>query len=71
MLRIRTNHPNDAAAHLNLGILHDLYLGDGKRALDQTALDALLQYGLMLVDAIDADLARSASGTSRAAPATA
>ena len=26
--------PNYAAPHLNLGILHDLYLWDGKRALD-------------------------------------
>jgi len=26
--------PHDASAHLNLGILHDLYLGDGKRALE-------------------------------------
>ncbi|HEV7912939.1 MAG TPA: tetratricopeptide repeat protein, partial [Albitalea sp.] len=27
--------PNYAAAQLNLGILHDLYLSDGKRALEQ------------------------------------
>jgi hypothetical protein len=45
--------------------------GDRPSALDSAALDALLQYGLLLVDAIDAELSRSASDRSRAAPATA
>ena len=45
--------------------------GDTAAALDPAALDALLQFGLMLVDAIDADLARSATRRSDAAPAVA
>jgi hypothetical protein len=45
--------------------------GDTAGALDPTALDALLQFGLMLVDAIDADLARPAHRRSDPAPATA
>jgi hypothetical protein len=45
--------------------------GDLPSALSPAALDALLQYGLMLVDAIDADLARRAADRSRAAPTTA
>jgi hypothetical protein len=35
--------------------------GDTPAALDPAALDALLQFALTLVDAIDADLARTAS----------
>jgi uncharacterized membrane protein YtjA (UPF0391 family) len=45
--------------------------GDTAAVLDPAALDALLQFGLMLVDAIDADLARPASRRSDAAPAVA
>ncbi|MGZ4246489.1 MAG: M28 family peptidase [Solirubrobacteraceae bacterium] len=45
--------------------------GDTARALDPAALDALLQFGLTLVDAIDADLARPATRRSDAAPAAA
>ncbi len=45
--------------------------GDIPAALDPAALDALLQFALTLVDAIDADLARGATDRSTAAPATA
>jgi hypothetical protein len=44
---------------------------DLPRAIDPAAPDALLHYALTLVDAIDADLARHASGRSAAAPAAA
>ena len=44
---------------------------DSAAALDPAALDALLQYALTLVDAIDADLARTPSGRAAAAPAAA
>jgi uncharacterized membrane protein YtjA (UPF0391 family) len=44
---------------------------DTAARLDPAALDGLLQFALTLVDAIDADLARSASGKSAAAPAAA
>ncbi|MGZ4165215.1 MAG: M28 family peptidase [Solirubrobacteraceae bacterium] len=63
---------------LTIGCLDDRGLaprshqaGDHPAALEPDALDALLRFGLVLVDAIDADLARSASDRSRAAPATA
>jgi hypothetical protein len=45
--------------------------GDTAAALDPAALDALLQYALTLVDAIDADLARASTGRAAAAPAAA
>jgi hypothetical protein len=45
--------------------------GDRPDAMEQSALDALLEFALTLVDAIDADLARASSDRSRAAPATA
>jgi hypothetical protein len=45
--------------------------GDRPAALDPVALDAVLKYGLVLVDALDADLARAVSDRSRAAPAAA
>jgi hypothetical protein len=45
--------------------------GDRPEALEPRALDALLRFGLALVDAIDADLARAVSDRSRAARAAA
>ena len=63
---------------LTIGCLDDRGLaprshqaGDRPDALDPRALDALVRFGLMLVDAIDADLARAVSDRSRAAPAAA
>ncbi len=63
---------------LTIGCLDDRGLaprshqaGDRADALEPRALDALLRFGLALVDAIDADLARAASDRSRAAPAAA
>jgi Peptidase family M28 len=45
--------------------------GDRADALEPGTLNALLRFGLALVDAIDADLARAVSDRSRAAPAAA
>jgi hypothetical protein len=45
--------------------------GDVPALLDPAALDALLQFALTLVDAIDADLARASRGRSAAPPAAA
>jgi hypothetical protein len=45
--------------------------GDRADALEPGTLNALLRFGLALVDAIDADLARAVSDRSRAAPAVA
>jgi len=45
--------------------------GDRPEALDPAALDRLLEFALMLVDAIDADLARTATDTQGAARAAA
>ena len=63
---------------LTIGCLDDRGLAprshradDRADALDPRALDALLRFGLVLVDAIDADLVTAVSDRSRAAPAVA
>ncbi len=50
---------------------HSHQSGDVPAALDPAALDALLQFALTLVDAMDADLARLTSRTAGATPAVA